>query len=382
MSLDRRLREGLDRSSGMIDERDVGRVLGGIVREARRRLLARRILATATVLAITLVAFLLGPRALDALSGPEQPRPADTGGATNGGALFVVDGDGYGFTSDGGRLLVLAGGEGRVVDAASGELLRSVDAGPGDGAVGFSPDGDLFVTARGCGQCDQESPVQFLHTHVIQTSTGQELWDFRKACCFVAFSPNGRLLALPHAGRTQVIDLRTGEPVNEFDVFGSFAFSPDGQQLVVASGDEGIFAHVFDVGELSDGRPVVTLHGDVADPSAITFAWSPDGSTLVTSMDSPEAIVWDAVTGEQMLTVPSSSGPITSVDFASDAGLLATGSSDGTAIVWDLSNRDASPIATRNVEMSGQDWLTVTLSPDGSHLMASNAAESRVWQIM
>ena len=31
--------------------------------------------------------------------------------------------------------------------------------------------------------------------------------------------------------------------------------------------------------------------------------------------------------------------------------------------------------------MGDQDWLTVALSPDGTRLMASNAAESTVWQI-
>jgi WD domain, G-beta repeat len=346
----------------------------------RRRSARRKAAAVGLVAALAIVAGVIAVQA-SRISGEDRSTTAGTGTSTIGGPLFAVDGDGYGFTSDGSRLLVLAGGGGLVVDAASGEVLRSVGAGPGDGPAGFSPDGDLLVTARGCGQCDQESPVQVLHTHVIQTSTGEELWDFRKACCFVAFSPDGRLLALPYAGRTQVVDLGTGEPVNEFEAFGSFAFSPNGRQLVVGSGDEGVVARVFDVDELSDGRPVVTLHGDNADPSAIKFAWSPDGSTLVTSMNSPEAIVWDAATGERMLAIPSPTGRITSVAFASDAGFLATGSSDGDAIVWDLSNGDAHPIASRHIEMGDRDWLTVALSPDGTHLMASNAAESTVWQI-
>jgi WD40 repeat protein len=346
----------------------------------RRRSARRKAAAVGLVAALAIVAGVIAVQA-SRISGEDRSTTAGTGISTNGGPLFAVDGDGSGFTSDGSRLLVLTSRGGLVVDAASGEVLRSVDAGPGDGPAGFSPDGDLFVTARGCGQCDQVSPVQFLHTHVIQTSTGEELWDFRKACCFVAFSPDGRLLALPYAGRTQVVDLGTGEPVNEFEAFGSFAFSPDGQQLVVGSGDEGVVARVFDVGELSDGRPVVTLHGDSADPSAIKFAWSPDGSTLVTSMNSSEASVWDAVTGERMLAIPSPTGRITSVAFASDVGLLATGSSDGDAVVWDLSNGDAHPVATRHVGMGDRDWLTVALSPDGTRLMASNAAESTVWQI-
>jgi len=101
----------------------------------------------------------------------------------------------------------------------------------------------------------------------------------------------------------------------------------------------------------------------------------------VTSMNSSEASVWDAVTGERMLAIPSPTGRITSVAFASDVGLLATGSSDGDAVVWDLSNGDAHPVATRHVAMGDQDWLTVALSPDGTRLMASNAAESTVWQI-
>jgi len=67
--------------------------------------------------------------------------------------------------------------------------------------------------------------------------------------------------------------------------------------------------------------------------------------------------------------------------FASEAGFLATGSSDGDAIVWDLSNGDAHPIASRHVDMGERDWLTVALSPDGTRLLASNATVSTVWQV-
>jgi WD40 repeat protein len=98
-------------------------------------------------------------------------------------------------------------------------------------------------------------------------------------------------------------------------------------------------------------------------------------------MNSSEASVWDAVTGERMLAIPSVAGRITSVAFASEAGFLATGSSDGDAIVWDLSNGDAHPIASRHVDMGERDWLTVALSSDGTRLLASNATVSTVWQV-
>jgi len=291
---------------------------------------------------------------------------------------LAVGGYGLGFSADGSRLFVYDDArDGVVYDVATGERLQTVEGERGNATVAFSPDGTLFVTVRG-GQSISE-----LDTYVNTTATGEELWHFRKACCFVAFSPDGRLLALPFAGHTRVVDLETGEPADEFDAFGNFAFSPDGQRLIVGSSEEGTVADVFEIGGVG-GDPTLSLEGDGAgDPLETKVAWSPDGSTLVTATGDGDAVLWDAETGEEEFAISSPAGPFTSLAFGFDPAHFATSSSDGTATVWELSTDDARPIFTRAIHIGTEEWLAVALSPDGTQLMTTGALDqTKVWSVV
>ena len=343
----------------------------------RRRSARRKAGAVGLAAALAITAAVVAIQASRDTAGGGGAVPAHQGSEA---PVITVSGNGFGFSADGSRLFADDGAGGGVVyDAITGQTLQTVDLERGDGTVGFSPDGELFVTARGCGKCDQKSTDKALHTYVNDTATGEQLWDFQKACCFVAFSPDGRFLALPFAGHTRVVDLETGEPVNEFDAFGNFTFSPDGRQLIVGSAEKGTVAHVFDVGG-PGGAPVLTLRGSTTgEPFVTQVAWSPDGSTLVTTADDRDAVVWDAATGERRFAIPSPSGRFTSAAFGVDPDRVATGSSDGTTIVWELSSDGALPIFTEHVDMGDQHWLGVALSPDGTRAMASNGSETTVW---
>jgi hypothetical protein len=76
MSLDRRLREGLDRSSSAIEERSFDRVLDGVVARGRRRRRVRRVAAGALALAALIAAVVIAPKALDAIRSLGEARPA------------------------------------------------------------------------------------------------------------------------------------------------------------------------------------------------------------------------------------------------------------------------------------------------------------------
>ena len=82
------------------------------------------------------------------------------------------------------------------------------------------------------------------------------------------------------------------------------------------------------------------------------------------------------------LAIASPAGRITGVAFGSSPQLLATGSSDGTAIVWRLSSSAATRIFSRRVVMGTERWLGVALSSDRHLLMATNARfETTVWSL-
>jgi hypothetical protein len=76
MSLDRRLREGLDRSSSAIEERSFDRVLDGVVARGRRRRRVRRVAAGALALAAAVAIVVIAPKALDAIRSLGETRPA------------------------------------------------------------------------------------------------------------------------------------------------------------------------------------------------------------------------------------------------------------------------------------------------------------------
>ena len=98
MSLDRRLRDGLQRSSSGIEEHKVDAVLTGVVRGARRRRRIRRAVTVAIVLALGLAAVILAPKALDAIRSdrkiPVGPRGTGIITTVAGNSTDVTSGDG------------------------------------------------------------------------------------------------------------------------------------------------------------------------------------------------------------------------------------------------------------------------------------------------
>ena len=126
MSLDRRLRDGLERSSSGIEEREVDAVLTGVVRGARRRLRIRRAVAVAIVLAVGIAVVIFAPKALDAIRGDRRV-PVGPRGA---GIITTVAGNG------------LAGSSGDGGPASDARLNYPVD-------LAFDGDGDLYILDLG-----------------------------------------------------------------------------------------------------------------------------------------------------------------------------------------------------------------------------------------
>ena len=66
------------------------------------------------------------------------------------------------------------------------------------------------------------------------------------------------------------------------------------------------------------------------------IAYSPDGSKLATGSGDGTVIIWDTSTGAKVLTLTGHSSQIQAVSFSPDGQLLATGSEDNTAKIWDV----------------------------------------------
>jgi WD40 repeat protein len=351
--------------------------------QGQRRRSARRkggAVALAAALAIT-AAVVVIEAARDA--GADGSVPADQGTGTES---LRVAGYGFGISVDGSRVFTRVEASGAIYDAETGTLLQTV-SGRGDGVTAFSPDGQRFVTVRGCGKCDQASTADVLRTFVYDTTTGEELWRVRRACCFAAFSGDGSLVAVPqNISHMSVIDVATGERVRRVDSWGAVAFSAGGEQLLITpdpgAAPKGVVGYVYDVFD-AGADPVLALHGrgegNIPSVYADWNPWSADGSMIAIPTSTGKVYVWDAQTGQEKFVLKPPAGDFTFTGFNVDGSLLAVASTDGTATVFDLSGDVADAVTTIDAYNKPVDH--VVFGPGDRLMTAAWNRPTKVWDI-
>ena len=65
------------------------------------------------------------------------------------------------------------------------------------------------------------------------------------------------------------------------------------------------------------------------------MCFSADGTRIASGSADKSVKVWDAATGEAVLTLEGHSGRVTSVCFSADGTRIASGSADKSVKVWD-----------------------------------------------
>jgi WD40 repeat protein/DNA-binding SARP family transcriptional activator len=144
----------------------------------------------------------------------------------------------------------------------------------------------------------------------------------------------------------------------------SVDFSPDGKRLATASADE--TAKVWDA---NTGQELLTLRGHAGWVNAIAF--SPDGKILATASDDATAKLWDAQTGQELLTL-TETNRIYSLAFSHDGRQLATANGDGVITLWSLNNSAVYIRAERVFTQTHLGAVSVTFCPDGKRLASGS----------
>ncbi|TJZ44593.1 hypothetical protein FCH28_30160 [Streptomyces piniterrae] len=276
--------------------------------------------------------------------------------------------------------------------------------------VAFRPGGDVIATGHSDGAArlwnvhDPRRPRLLAtlpgHTHLVTS---------------VAFGPDGRTLATTGDTTARLWDvtdpahpLRRDVLRGHTDTVTSVAFSPDGRTMATGSWDH--TARVWDVTGSPrarppavlrshpaivwsvafgpDGRTLVSVGGstlfwDVADPAnpqrvsmlaggAYQAAFSPDGRVFANS---------DRLLNLRDLSLGTHDDVVTSLAFGPGGHVLASGSWDGTARLWQVAGgRALWPLAV----LHGHTKFvrSVAFSPDGRTLVtASEDATVRVWDV-
>ena len=218
----------------------------------------------------------------------------------------------------------------RTLEVAANSLYKRVYS------VVFSPDGQTLAS----GSWRTIKLWQAWDGTVLRTIQWQP-----KVAWSLVYSPDGQILASGwDNGKVKLWQASDCELLRTLDltqsVF-SLAFSPDGQTLASGSSNETV-----KVWNVSDGALIHTLQGHTDwvtwlrnfITSVTSVAYSPDGQTLASGSTDNTVKVWNVSNGNGtlLITLKGHSGSVTSVAYSPDGQTLASGSQDKTVRLWGL----------------------------------------------
>jgi WD40 repeat protein len=194
--------------------------------------------------------------------------------------------------------------------------------------VVFSPCGRTLAVA------DWDGDVRFWD---IEKGTKTLEFDGHSSTAFgISFSPDGSYLASAggcpgHEGQTIIWDTATGERIRskwcKGNAVGSVAYSPDGRRIASPCGSDVI------IWDPATGKDLLRLsgHSDYVG----TAIWHPDGQRLVSTSADESVKIWDAVSGDVVLTFRPIPRCACAAAFNAQRSALAMCQGDGIVEIWD-----------------------------------------------
>ena len=204
---------------------------------------------------------------------------------------------------------------------------RDMDVNTSQEMAALSPHGILAVSGS------KEIRAWYINTGLELFRLNTEKWIPSGR---MVFSSDGTKLALISPFSTpKVWDVTTQQEITAPNInhVNVLAFSPDNATLALG-GREGIYLWKSDTPTTDEPKVIPSnLH---LFREVLTF--SPDGSILVDSgMEDRDILIklWDVETGNQLITLTGHTETITTLVFSHDRKTLASGSEDGTVLLWD-----------------------------------------------
>ncbi len=274
--------------------------------------------------------------------------------------------------------------------------------------LSFSPDGKQ-LTSAGADRTVRVWELESAGTSIRPLDRSSNVY-----CLMVRYSPDGLLTATAGADEAdstvRLRDAATGRIVRELPASGSgqiqsLAFSPTDPRLLAVGYGGAADSSYISLWDIDAGTELTKLTGatDLANfpLNGITDAigalvFSPDGKYLVAGFGSrryfnngafPHPLkVWEVATRQQIRRLHGHTGACISLDFSKDGSMLASGSRDGSAILWSTETWEAAKTLQnpdREAESGEQSMvLDVAFAPDGRILaLASQAGTVQLWDV-